>query len=117
MRSCNDDYVPIKLENYVADPRLEEIDARLEALYNEEITMEATLSEPEWYVRPDFDEEEEEEDIKTIVIRKETPQMCSECHLEKIIITYDFRWANDNLCAECINLDSMSVYERKGLWS
>jgi hypothetical protein len=117
MRSCNDDYVPINLENYVADPRLEEIDARLEALYNEEITMEATLSEPEWYVRPDFDEEEEEEHIRTIVIRKETPQMCSECHLEKIIISYDFRWANDNLCSECINLDSMSVYERKGLWS
>ena len=57
MRSCNDDYVPIKLENCVPDPRLEEIDAKIDALYNEEITMEATLSEPEWYVRPDFDEE------------------------------------------------------------
>lgn len=47
------------MENCAPDPRLEEIDAKIEALYNEEITMEATLSEPE-YVRPDF--------VETIVI-------------------------------------------------
>ena len=125
MRSCNDDYVPVNLYiKLLPDPRLEEIDAKLEALYNDEITMEATLSEPEWYVRPDFaddEEEDQDEDVKNkiIVIQRhlEIPQTCSECHLEKIIIAYDFRCANDDLCAECVNMDCMSVYERKGLWS
>lgn len=119
-RSCNDDYVPVNLKlRLLPDPRLEEIDAKIEAQYNDAITMEATLSEPEWYVRPDFDEDEEEEEDNNIifVIRKETPQICSECKLEKIIITYDYRDANDNLCSECLNMDCMSGYERKSLWS
>jgi hypothetical protein len=121
MRSCNDDYVPIVLKlDLLPDPRLEEIDAKLEALYNDEITMEATLSEPEWYVRPDFaDDDDEDAKNKIIMIKRhlEIPQTCSECHLEKIIIVYDFRCANDDLCSECVNMDCMSVYERKGLWS
>ena len=69
----------------------------------------------------DDEEEDQDEDAKNkiIVIQRhlEIPQTCSECHLEKIIIAYDFRCANDDLCAECVNMDCMSVYERKGLWS
>ena len=83
MRSCNDDYVPVarqqnKLETkivfnwldldetdarFVPDAKLEALDAKLEALYNTDvIMMELTLSEPEDYVRPDFDYEGELEE-------------------------------------------------------
>ena len=83
MRSCNDDYVPVareqnKLETkivfnwldldetdarFVPDAKLEALDAMIEALYNTDvIMMELTLSEPEDYVRPDFDYEGELEE-------------------------------------------------------
>lgn len=68
-RSCNDDYVPkyVLLNNIKPDARLEEIDAKLEALYNTK-AIETTIIESE-DERPDFDEDYETilEDAKMIV--------------------------------------------------
>lgn len=96
MISCNGDYVPIPM--LMSDAKLEAIDAKMEALYETEtITMELTLSEPEDYDRPYFDDDGAE--------------YCSECNQEKQIVAYGWRSDNDNLCVDCVNLPGMYAYE------
>jgi len=47
---------------FVPDAKLEALDAMMEKFYSMDIVMELTLSEPEDYVRPDFDYEGELEE-------------------------------------------------------
>jgi hypothetical protein len=90
---------------------LESIDARMEELYKTDtIMMELNLSEPEGNIRPDFDEEENDDfeelyddnyEEYSLSDRFNNDEDCMECH-EKKAIGFD-------LCNDCLYLLSSSV--------
>lgn len=93
------------------DAHLESIDARMEELYKTDtIMMELNLSEPEGNIRPDFDEEENDDfeelyddnyEEYSLSDRFNDDEDCMECH-EKKAIGFD-------LCNDCLYLLSSSV--------
>jgi hypothetical protein len=88
---------PLVGSDFEPDPRLEAIDAKMEALYKTEtIMMELTLNEPEDYDRPHFDDDGAE--------------YCSECNQEKDIASYGLRNDYDKLCFDCWALPCMDDY-------
>ena len=93
------------------DAHLEALDARMEELYKTDpIMMELNLSEPEGNIRPDFDEEENDDfeelyddnyEEYSLSDRFKDDEYCMECH-EKKSIGFD-------LCNDCLYLLSSSV--------
>ena len=93
------------------DAHLEALDARMEELYETDtIMMELNLSEPEDNVRPDFDNEENDDfdelyddnyEEYSLSDRFNNDEYCMECH-EKKSIGFD-------LCNDCLYLLSSSV--------
>ena len=99
IRSCNDDCVPGF--NMKPNAYLEAIDAKLEAHYKSDtITMEVNLSEPENYIRPNFDE-----------YCESIYDVFADAHLEDIDAKLEANYKSETITME-VNLSEPEDYVR-----